>query len=488
MGNLKVLVLTPDTDIDRRIILQANSLVKKGYDITIIGVPYTGDNFLSGSVNEKIKIKRVDMNDIEYHSYLVKFYKQTHKKVMDFAYHRNDFINNYANKNISYVDENSSFKNAKKLKNKFVSFITKAINTISTILIRGIQLGANIFYNLALKFMRTFNLNFFPLFDKAFYNAAVDEEADIVIANDLPSFKAGYMIAKERGIPLIYDAHENYTEQCTLPRRYAKLLEKTEAEILPNVDFWIVPNDLLGKAVIDKYQEKYHIAVKEPLVIQNAVKKWEQYPEYTNCNILREKIGVGNDKKILLFQGGFLPKRNLENLVKSMKYVTNSNVVLVMLGFGSYVETLKKIAISNHVEQKVFFLDPVSQDELLKYTCSADVGIIPYPAIDKNTYNCSPNKLYEFIQSRLPILANDLPFLRKLIVGEGIGIVQDFSSAKLIAKAVDEFFNNPEQYQRLKERVNEVAEEINWENEEKKLLEYYTNLQGAMEAAAAKER
>lgn len=470
---LKVLVLTPDTDIDRRIILQANTLIKNNFEVTIIGVPYSGDNFLSGRIDEKITVKRIDLQHIEYHSRLVKFYKSAHRKIMDFAYKRNDFLNSYSNKRLVAVTEDSSLKKVRTLKNKMVSFNTKCINYFSTLFIRLVQKAINVLYTTVLKVFRLFNVNFFPIFDKAFYEAAIKEEADLIVANDLPSLKAGYMIAKEKNIPLIYDAHENYTEQCTLPKRYAKLLEKIEAEVLPEVDFWIVPNELLGESIINKYKKKYAVHVKDPLVIQNAVDKWGEYPQFKTCNLLHKKLGIDSKKKILLFQGGFLAKRNLENLVKSMKFVKNENIVLVMLGFGTYGEVLKNIARKSKVIDKVYFMDAVPQTELLKYTCSADVGIIPYPAIDNNTYFCSPNKLYEFIQARLPILANDLPFLKKVIVGQGIGMVQDFSNPQMIAAAIDSFFEDETKLKQCKERINEVAEHFNWQVEEEKLLKQY---------------
>lgn len=473
---MNILVLTPDTDIDRRITLQANSLLKHGFKVTIIGVPFSGDNFLSGTIDPNIAIKRIDLQNIEYHSRIVKFYRGIHKKIMSFAYKRNDFINQYANKNMVAIEENTSYKLVRKSKNKMVSINTKLLNWITTKCIALVQKMVNVFYNVVLKFFRTFNINFFPLFDKAFYNAGIQEQFDLVVANDLPALKAGYMLAKERNVPLIYDAHENYTEQCTLPKKYALLLEEIEAQILPEVDFWIVPNELLGEQIIEKCQKKYNVTVKEPLVIQNAVKHWEEYLNYQHSDLFREKLGIGREKKILLFQGGFLGKRNLENLVKAMKYVKNENVVLVMLGFGTYVEVLKNIARKLNVESKVYFMEAVSQDELLKYTCSADVGIIPYPAVDKNTYYCSPNKLYEFIQARLPILANDLPFLRKVIIGEQIGIVQDFSNPKFIANAIDLFFEDESKLQHFKEKLNDAARRINWEVEEQKLTSEYLTM------------
>lgn len=469
---MRVLVLTPDTDIDRRIILQANTLANNGFKVTIIGVPYDGDNRLSGEVHPSIVVKRIQLQDVEYESRMVKRYKAIHKWIMKVAYRRNDLLNGFSNRNLS-----SSGGAGAKIKNKFVTAITRSVNYASTKLIGLAQKLTNVAYNGALWFFRKYNINFFPIFDNAFYKAGITEEADLVVANDLPSLRAGFMIATEKGIPLIYDAHENYTEQITLPKRYKNLLEKHEAEILPQVDEWIVPNPMLGQAVIEKYKQNYNVDIKKPIVIQNAVKYWDQYEKHSGNDLIRQTLKLDPKKKVLLYQGGIIPNRNLEKMILAMQHVKDNDIVLVLLGFGNYKFQLSEMAKKRSLENKVYFMDAVPQQKLLEYTCSADAGIIPYSAVDKNTFYCSPNKLYEFIQARLPIISNDLPFLRQMIVTNKVGSVGDFSKPEAIAGAIDSAMSNSELLGSYKRNIINLAEEVTWELEEAKLLSYYITKQ-----------
>jgi len=85
----------------------------------------------------------------------------------------------------------------------------------------------------------------------------------------------------------------------------------------------------------------------------------------------------------------------------------------------------------------VYFLPAVPQAELLQHSASADLGIIPYPHVDLNSYYCTPNKLFEFIQAGLPILSNDSPELRRFVSEEGFGLVHAMSSPLHIANAID---------------------------------------------------
>jgi glycosyltransferase involved in cell wall biosynthesis len=474
---LRILILTPDTEIDRRIILQANSLVKDGYEVTIVGVPHAGDNLLSGHMHENIQIKRIQLSDLEYHSWIVKFYRGIHAQIRKLA--------NHYRKPPQSADAN---QNAQVQYSLFNKLKRKAINLTLRSAIRIFSLVINLGYNVILYFFRLFNVNIFPIFDKAFFNAGKTEQVDLIVANDLPSLQAGYLLAQAHKVPLIYDAHENYTEQITLSKGYAAMLEKVEVDVVPHVRFWIVPNELMGEQIIRKYKIKYDVEFQRPLVIQNAVKFWPEYRNQAGNDWIRAKLQLPREYKILLFQGGFIKNRNLEPLIEAMKYTRNKHVKLVMLGFGTYVEVLKAKVKRGSLEQQVYFLDAVPQDALLQVTCSADAGIIPYPAVDRNTRYCSPNKLYEFIQARLPILANDLPYLRKMIVGQDIGAVYELSSPKAVARAIDHFFSDETRLQRYRENLELLSSEVCWEVEENKLIEEYRLIsRGGVICAASME-
>lgn len=462
---MDILILTPDTDIDRRIILQANELINQGHHITIVGAPYNDKNYLSGKIDEQIDVVRINAADITYDDAVVKWYYNSHKKIDNKAIKRNNFLNKIGNK--GYTCKEGALP---KFRNKFIKLLINTINVMTTKYYGLSHRVVNRIYTMILFWVRIFKINFFPNFDDGFYNVGSKIDADCIVANDLPALKAGYKLASEKGIPLVYDAHENYTEQCTLPKKLVRKFEEIENEILPLVKFWIVPNEFLGNAVIEKYRRVYNTEIQEPIVIQNAVSYIEKLDRQ---DIIREKLNLGLDKKIILFQGGFLPKRNLENMVKAMKYVTNPNAVMVLLGFGGYVETLKQIVTKNKIQDKVYFLDAVPQSELIKYTCSADIGLIPYGAVDKNTYFCSPNKLYEYIQGRLPILANDLPFLRKVVMNNNFGQVADFSKPISIAQAIESMLKNENNLEGYRDNLENRAFEYSWQVEAKKLVNKY---------------
>ena len=109
-------------------------------------------------------------------------------------------------------------------------------------------------------------------------------------------------------------------------------------------------------------------------------------------------------------------------------------------------------------------------------TAAADAGMIPYQATCLNNYYCTPNKLFEFIAAGLPILATDLPEIRRMVHEREIGLLGDTSTPKKLAALLDEFFSDEQRFAAWKVRVLMARQEICWEQEERKLVEIYEAL------------
>jgi hypothetical protein len=122
-------------------------------------------------------------------------------------------------------------------------------------------------------------------------------------------------------------------------------------------------------------------------------------------------------------------------LVTGFLLANLANVHLVFLGPSMPVvlAELRKRA-GKEVGRHIHFLEPVPQDVLLDWTTSADFGVIPYPPVDLNTRYCMPNKLFEYIQAELPVLANDLHEVGR-IMGElgGGGLTRDLNTPEGMA-------------------------------------------------------
>jgi glycosyltransferase involved in cell wall biosynthesis len=197
--------------------------------------------------------------------------------------------------------------------------------------------------------------------------------------------------------------------------------------------------------------------------------------------LLRRELQISPQQRILLYQGAFSRYRNLEDLIAAMAEVQNTNIVLVMMGPSvGRREDLEAIAREDGtLGRRVLFHDAVPQEVLLSYTSGAEIGIVPYPAVDLNSRYCAPNKLFEFIVAGVPILANDLPELRKFVHDTGFGQVYQLEGSAAIARAIDLMFRSD--LQPYRERLAARRQEFTWAAQGEKLVALYEPL--AAEAA-----
>jgi glycosyltransferase involved in cell wall biosynthesis len=156
--------------------------------------------------------------------------------------------------------------------------------------------------------------------------------------------------------------------------------------------------------------------------------------------------------------------------------VTVPALHLVFLGDGALKSRLARRAETVGVGGRVHFHPAVAQGDLLRHTASADLGIIPYQATCLNNLYCTPNKLFEFIAAAVPVLATDLPELRRLIAGNHIGLMMDSASPQAIARTLDGIVADQARREQLRGNVIDARSRLNWAAEGKILVDIFRRL------------
>lgn len=402
-----VLMLCHDQHLDRRVVAQAQSLISIGCRVILVALSFDSDGS-EEKTPEGIDLVRIGLAKI--------------------------------------TPENPIYRGYVRRQNKFNACLNSAANhspAFRAVFSAGFRLASKsnwLIYKLMLLLAYRNRTLHDPLpFRSAFVNAASHIEADIIQVHDLPALEAGVELAQMRNAPLVYDAHELYPEQASFSSVQKKICSAAELKLIKHADLVFAVNESIAREMSNRY------SIGLPRVLLNAIDPLPTFDPSLKYDLLREKTGVGTDKRILLFQGGFAPNRNLENLVCAFRWVTTPDVDLVLMGFGSFGEKLKALAQKyGLLNRRVHFIAAVSQAELLQHSASADMGIIPYPHVDLNSYYCTPNKLFEFIQAGLPILANRSPELERFVKANGFGDVASMNSAEQIASAIDQAFASGE--------------------------------------------
>ncbi|RIY41603.1 hypothetical protein CJP73_06425 [Neopusillimonas maritima] len=303
-------------------------------------------------------------------------------------------------------------------------------------------------------------------FKKLFIPKILKEKADVFVAHDLSTLESAALAAQAHGAKLIYDSHELYCEQ-ELSSRVKRLWEKIEAAYIKQCSFVITIN----QSIAEELQRRYDLTSVKVILnaeVSDATLTYEKY--------FHSRYGLAFNEKIVLYQGTIDESRNIRVLIDAFRLLCNSNVVLIFLGAGKHVPRLRRLVMEYGINSKIYFHDAVPQEQLLSLTKSADVGIIPYLPTCLNNYYCTPNKLFEYIATGVPIIASDLPELRRFVNGYQIGEVCEMVCPKTVAVTLDSFFSDPKAYEYFKSNVREVSKLLSWDVEKIKLLSIYRNI------------
>ena len=297
---------------------------------------------------------------------------------------------------------------------------------------------------------------------------ALTYRADIYHAHDLNNLEVAYRAARQSGAQLVYDAHELFPE---MANRWVRLRKgywtRLEGQLLPRADLAITVNELIAEEMARRYN------VQPPLVVLNCPDPPPTFDPSTRYNFIREQLSLSAETPIVLYQGWMSEGRGLENLVRSAPML-RAGATVVFMGYGDYQAVLERLAAESG-GGRVHFIPAVPQRDLLAYCASADVGVIPYQAVDLNNYYTSPNKLFDFIQAGLPIVASDLPYLRK-VVGDDLGVVARLDRPEDYASAINGVLSLPDRAARLRDNLRRAAPSYTWSAQAAKLVAAYRGL------------
>lgn len=286
--------------------------------------------------------------------------------------------------------------------------------------------------------------------------------ANCLLSNDLDTLLPNFWISRLKRIKLIYDSHEYFTEVPELVNRpkVQKVWKRIEEYVVPKLPEMIT----VCKSIADMFHEKYGIDVH---VIRNIpMRKMLPSPA------TREEVGLDPEKHILLLQGsGINIHRGSEELVEAMRYLDDCQ--LVIIGGGDVLPILKEKVAQNHWDEKVKFFPRMPYQKMMAITQLAELGF----TLDKDTnlnYRFSlPNKLFDYIQAGVPVVASHLVEIERIVRNYNIGTFVENHDPQSISETIENALNDKDSLALWKRNLTTAARELCWENEEKVLLDIY---------------
>ncbi len=282
---------------------------------------------------------------------------------------------------------------------------------------------------------------------------------NILLSNDLDTLLPNYMAAKIRRKKLVYDSHEYFTELPeVISRKHVKYLwTRLENFLLPKIK----NSYTVCQSIADIYNQKYGINMQ---VIRNVP-------------ILRDNISdklATEEQNIIIYQGALNMGRGIEYMILAMKYLKTYK--LWIIGDGTTREELEKLSTENNLNNQITFFGKIPLEELSNITCKATLGLSLEENMGLNYYYALPNKLFDYINSNIPVLVSNLPEMRRIVETYQVGTFILSHEPKHIAEKIESILTNKNTYQLYKQNTYLARTELNWQNEEIKLLDIFRNI------------
>ena len=306
---------------------------------------------------------------------------------------------------------------------------------------------------------RKFSILFYLHFAFILMKELSASKADIYFAEDIYTLPFVVLWAKLRGERINYESRELYAHLGGLRNR--KILQK----VITSIERYFIKRVSLvittGKMDSEFLQEFYGI---ENTVELRNLPILKQSNKIVN---LRERLGISESEKILLYQGVILDGRGLFPTLKAMEFIPN--VHLIILGQGEKEEKLKDVAYETGISNRVHFLGMIDQKDLIHYTSAADVGLALIENISVSYYYALPNKLFEYIMAGVPVICSNLPQMKEIVDNYKVGVSIDLEKEENLIDLLKEFLSDNKKLDEYKSNCITARQDLNWETEFNKI-------------------
>jgi len=312
---------------------------------------------------------------------------------------------------------------------------------------------------------------YFRFWKKFIATCLISKKYDTLHIHDLPLAKIGCYFKEKYKLKFTLDLHENWPVLLDISSHTKTFLGR----------FFFSKTDWI------EYERKYtKLADNIVVVIDEAKTRLVQMgidpvKIFTVKNTLKTDLfnfsltPRNNDKIIFVYGGGVNYHRGLQDVIQAMSELpnTNSNFELWIIGSGSYLDILKKLAKELQISNKIIFYGWKKQNELLRLISQANVALIPHIK-SGHTDNTIPHKIFQYMYAGLPIIASNCDPLKRIIEETKSGYIYESGNKNSLLDVLESILDNPLSLDEYSNSKNWVIEKYNWEKDSNTLLSLYT--------------
>ena len=269
---------------------------------------------------------------------------------------------------------------------------------------------------------------------------------DVVIVTSPPLFVgfSGYLIAKFKGMPLVFEVRDLWPESAI----DTGILKNS---LIIKLAYWFESFIYRKAALINVLTPAFYKALREVkkvpenklIYIPNAADFGlsEELLQHFDRETFRKEKGL-DGQFVLTYVGAHGVANHLEQILEAGKALEDTNVLFLLIGQGMEKEKLKKMAETMRVHN-VRFIDAVPKREVFKYILSSEMGMSVLKRVDtfKTVYS---NKTFDYMSCKKPILMAIDGVSRTLVEEARCGIFVEPEIIEDYDRKIREYLKNPE--------------------------------------------
>lgn len=144
------------------------------------------------------------------------------------------------------------------------------------------------------------------------------------------------------------------------------------------------------------------------------------YPDDRKGQLLRKRLGITEDKIIILGVGRLVAKKGFKYLVEAAPWILQKNqqVVFVIVGDGDQKISIEDLISKYNLQQYFYLVGNISYKDLPDYYNVADIFILPSIRDEQGNLDDQSVSVIEAMSSGLPVVTTNFPGYQVVIKNE----------------------------------------------------------------------
>jgi len=307
--------------------------------------------------------------------------------------------------------------------------------------------------------------------------ACLAQDADVYHCHEPDALLIGVLAKYLKGKRVIYDIHEHWPSEIPfdLGIQDSTLVQKTLSALVSGVEIVLARRAESTFAVSESVAARFREKGIEPAIISN----------YSIADLDIPYNPVRSGRKLMFVAGNIHAFHGVGECIRAVSRVKEDYPDVTLTLVGNVREDLDEHINGADHNEFITSTGFLPYREMYEKLNEGTIALLVFQPTYHNISIGLPNKLFDYMLLGLPVIASDLPEIRRVVGKADCGILVDPASVNDIADAISYLFEHPEEARRMGANGRKaVLERYNWSAMEAVLLQTYRNLDGARSRSA----